>query len=79
MLSPGKVKLVILKLKVLLENSKVKKIKKYKPPIHWDEDLHKINVGSRYLIFSNIVNPVAVKPDIDSKKALTKLIWKLLK
>jgi hypothetical protein len=46
----------------------VKKNRKYNPPIHCDEDLHKIKVGSRYLIFLKIENPVPVKPEIDSKK-----------
>ena len=43
--------------------------KKYKPPTHWDEDLHKIRLSSKCLILSKIVNPVDVKPDIDSKYA----------
>ena len=41
--------------------------KKYRPPNHCEEDRHKIMLGSRCLIFSNIVNPVEVKPDTDSK------------
>ena len=42
--------------------------KKYKPPIHWIEDLQRIKLWSMSLIFSNIVNPVDVKPEIASKK-----------
>ena len=57
----------------------VKNNRKYNPPIHWDEDLHKINVGSRYLIFLNVENPVPVKPEIDSKKEFKKVTWLLLK
>ena len=43
--------------------------KKNKPPIHCEEDLHKINVGSKYFIFLKIEKPVPVKPDTDSKIA----------
>ena len=59
--------MVILKLKDLLENIINKKNKKNKPPIHCEEDLHRIKVGSRYLMSSKIENPVPVSPDIDSK------------
>ena len=63
----------------MLENNNVKNIKKNKPPIHWDADLQSIRVGSRYLIFLKIEKPVPVKPEIDSKKALINVIWKLLR
>ncbi len=54
----------------LLSNISINKIienKKYKPPIHWDEDLHNINPWSICLIFSKIVKPVEVNPEIASK------------
>ena len=57
----------------------IKKNKKYKPPIHWEEDLQRIKVGSKYFIFSKIENPVPVSPEIASKKAFNKLILRLLK
>ena len=41
--------------------------KKYMPPNHWDVDLHNIKLSSRCLIFSKIVKPVDVNPEIDSK------------
>ena len=41
--------------------------KKYIPPIHWEVDLHNIKLSSKLLIFSIIVKPVDVNPDIDSK------------
>ena len=41
--------------------------RKYKPPSHWEEDLHKIKLSSRCLILSKIVKPVDVNPEIDSK------------
>ena len=53
--------------------------RKYKPPIHCEDDLHKINVGSKYLIFLNEENPVPVKPEIASKKELINVTCKLLK
>ena len=53
----------------------IKKTKKYNPPIHWDDDLHNINVGSKYFIFLNIENPVPVIPEMDSNNALIKFIW----
>ena len=42
-------------------------IKKYRPPNHWVEDLHKIKLSSKCLILLKIVNPVEVNPDIASK------------
>tara|TARA_A100001015_G_scaffold226619_1_gene255945 strand:+ start:2054 stop:2230 length:177 start_codon:yes stop_codon:yes gene_type:complete len=51
----------------LLEKIIIKKIKKYKPPIHCEEDLHNNNVGSNCLILSKVVNPVKVTPEKDSK------------
>ena len=54
----------------------IKKIiehKKYKPPIHCIEDLHKIKPWSICFIFSKIVNPVDVKPETVSKKAFKKV------
>ena len=50
-------------LKILLS----KKIKK-NPPIHCEEDLQRIKVGSRYFISLKIENPVPVNPEIDSNK-----------
>ena len=47
--------------------SKTNEKRKYSPPIHWDEDLHKIKLSSKCLILLNIVNPVDVNPDIASK------------
>ena len=41
--------------------------KKYIPPIHWDVDLHNIKLSSKCFIFSKIVKPVEVNPDIASK------------
>ena len=51
-----------------LEKIRIKKIRKYKPPIHCDDDLHIINVGSKSLTLVNIEKPVVVKPDVASKK-----------
>ena len=48
-------------IKSIIEN------KKYKPPIHCDEDLHSIRLSSRCLIFSKIEKPVDVKPETASK------------
>ena len=73
LLSPENVKFVILKLKVLFENSKIKKNKKYKPPIHCADERQRIKVGSKYLIFLNTEKPVPVTPEIASKKALIKV------
>ena len=75
LLSPAYAKLVILKLKDLFENIIIKKNKKNKPPIHWEEDLQRIRVGSRYLISSKIEKPVPVNPDIDSKIEFKKETW----
>tara|TARA_Y100000591_G_C21356369_1_gene461824 strand:+ start:122 stop:307 length:186 start_codon:yes stop_codon:yes gene_type:complete len=58
----------------LLENIRIKKYRKYKPPIHCEEDLQSISVGSKYLIFSNIEKPVVVRPEKLSNKALIKEI-----
>jgi|TARA_Y100000996_G_scaffold364371_1_gene308546 hypothetical protein len=46
--------------------------RKYNPPIHCEDDLHIIILSSRCFIFSKIVNPVEVKPEIDSKYASIK-------
>tara|TARA_Y100000817_G_scaffold264905_1_gene220447 strand:- start:230 stop:409 length:180 start_codon:yes stop_codon:yes gene_type:complete len=51
----------------MFEKKSIIKIKKYSPPIHWDDDLHNINVGSKYFIFSKIENPVPVIPEKASK------------
>ena len=53
----------------MLEKIIIKKNKKNKPPIHWDEDRQRISVGSRYFISLKIEKPVPVNPDIDSKKS----------
>ena len=47
--------------------------KKYNPPTHWDEDLHKIKLWSMWLILLKTVKPVEVKPDIASKYELIKV------
>tara|TARA_B100000123_G_C25629658_1_gene383854 strand:- start:578 stop:751 length:174 start_codon:yes stop_codon:yes gene_type:complete len=57
-----------------LEKIIIKKIRKYNPPIHWEEDLHNIRVGSKYFIFSNIENPVEVIPEKLSKIESTNVI-----
>ena len=46
--------------------NKISENKKYKPPTHCEDDLHKIKVGSKYFIFLKIENPVPVNPDTDS-------------
>ena len=54
----------------LLSKISINKIienKKYKPPTHWDEDLHNIKLSSKCLTLSKTLNPVDVKPEIDSK------------
>ena len=66
LLSPAKVRLVILKLKDLFENTINKKNKKNRPPNHCEEDLQRIKVGSRYFMSLKIENPVPVNPEIDS-------------
>ena len=53
--------------------------RKYNPPIHWDEDLHKIKLWSICLMFSKIVKPVDVKPDTASKKEFKKVRLYILK
>ena len=65
---------VFLKLSSYISIKKIIENKKYRPPIHWVEDLHKIKLWSTCLIFSKIVNPVDVKPEIDSKKEFIKVI-----
>ena len=45
----------------------IRENKKWRPPNHWEVDLHKIILSSKILISLNIVNPVEVNPDIDSK------------
>ena len=47
--------------------NKIIENKKYKPPIHWDEDLHNIKLSSKCLTLSKTLNPVDVNPEIDSK------------
>ena len=64
-----------MKLNCLLENIRIRKNRKYNPPIHWDEERHKINVGSKYLIFWKIEKPVPVIPEIDSNKEFIKVTW----
>ena len=49
--------------------------KKNKPPIHCDEDLQRINVGSKYFIFLKIEKPVPVNPDTDSKIEFNNVTW----
>ena len=54
----------------LLSKTSINKIiekRKYNPPIHWEVDLHNIRLWSKFFTLSKIVNPVDVKPDIDSK------------
>ena len=50
-----------------MSNNIIIEKRKYKPPIHCDDDLHKIRLSSKCFIFSKIVKPVDVKPEIDSK------------
>ena len=75
LLSPAYVRFVILKLNDLFEKIIIKKNKKNKPPIHWEEDLQRTSVGSRYFISLKIEKPVPVKPDIDSKIEFIKETW----
>ena len=70
---------VFLKLSSYMSIKKIIENKKYNPPIHWIDDLHKIKPWSICLIFSNIVNPVEVKPDIDSKKEFKNVKLYILK
>ena len=58
---------VFLKFSTKIEINDIIENKKYKPPIHWDDDLQIIKLSSKCLIFSKIVNPVEVKPDTASK------------
>ena len=54
----------------LLSNISIKRImeiKKYKPPNHWVEDLHKIKLSSKCFMLLKIVKPVDVKPETASK------------
>jgi hypothetical protein len=62
-------------LNCLFENITIKINKKYNPPIHCEEDLQIINVGSKTLTLVKIVNPVVVKPEIDSKNESIKDSW----
>ena len=64
-----------LKLNCELEKKSTRNIKKYNPPIHWEKDLHKIRVGSKYLTFEKTVNPVPVNPEKDSKRESIIEIW----
>ena len=59
--------------------NKINENKKYKPPTHWDDDLHKIKLSSKCFMLSNIVKPVDVNPDIDSKYASKKEMLYILK
>jgi len=56
-----------LKLSSKMLINKIIENKKYKPPIHWDEDLHNIKLSSKCLTLSKTLNPVDVNPEIDSK------------
>ena len=47
--------------------------------MHCEDDRQSIKVGSKYFIFSKTEKPVPVKPEIDSKNALKKVTFKLLK
>ena len=58
---------VFFKLLSKMSINKIIENKKYKPPIHWDEDLHNIKLSSKCLMLSKTVNPVEVNPDIASK------------
>ena len=57
------------KLSSYISIKKITEFKKYKPPIHCIDDRHNIKSSSIYSMFSNIVKPVDVKPDMASKKA----------
>ena len=56
-----------LKLSSKISINKIIENKKYNPPTHWDEDLHNIKLLSKCLMLSKMLNPVEVKPEIDSK------------
>ena len=58
---------VFLKFLSYMSIKKIIENRKYRPPIHWLEDLHKIKLWSISLIFSNILKPVDVNPEIASK------------
>ena len=51
----------------LFEKIIIKKNKKNNPPIHCEEDLQRIKVGSRYFISLKIENPVPVNPEMTQK------------
>ena len=53
----------------------IKKNKKNKPPTHWEDDLQRIRVGSRYFISLKIEKPVPVSPDIDSNREFKNVTW----
>tara|TARA_A100001015_G_scaffold304452_1_gene395665 strand:- start:608 stop:1081 length:474 start_codon:yes stop_codon:yes gene_type:complete len=59
--------------------NKINENKKYKPPTHCEDDLHKIKLSSKCFILSNILKPVDVNPDIDSKYESKKEILYMLK
>ena len=55
----------------------IKKNKKNNPPIHCDDDLHNIKVGSKYFIFLKILilllfesNPSIVDTSVDSLSSI---------
>ena len=52
----------------MFEKTRIKKNKKYNPPIHCEDERHNTRVGSRYLIFLKIEKPVPVIPEIASNK-----------
>ena len=59
--------------------SRIIEIKKYKPPNHWIDDLHKIKLWSKCLIFSKIEKPVDVNPETVSKYESKNVILWILK
>ena len=66
----------------LLSNISIKSIidiKKYNPPNHCVDDLHKSKLSSKCLRLLNIVNPVDVKPDMASKYESKKLILLIMR
>ena len=58
---------VFLKFSSYISIKKIIENKKYRPPIHWLEDLHKIKLWSISFIFSKIVKPVDENPETASK------------
>ena len=58
---------VFFKLSSKISINKIIEKRKYKPPIHWDEDLHKIKLSSKCLILLKIEKPVDVNPETASK------------